>query len=124
HLGSTGVQTMATLGSAGVPLESAVATAASVSPAATRTARHSLLVRVMHWIITLCFFALLITGSEILISHPRFYWGQTGHDLTPTLFRIPIPPRDVWFRPATDTHSRPKRLEPRSSLSGGLGCRP
>ena len=82
---------MATLGSAGVPLESAVATAASVSPAATRTARHSLLVRVTHWIITLCFFALLITGSEILISHPRFYWGETGHDLTPTLFRIPIP---------------------------------
>jgi thiosulfate reductase cytochrome b subunit len=48
-------------------------------------------VRVTHWIITLCFFALLITGSEILISHPRFYWGETGNDLTPTLFRIPIP---------------------------------
>ena len=99
---------MATLGSAGVPLESAVATAASVSPAATRTARHSLLVRVMHWIITLCFFALLITGSEILISHPRFYWGQTGHDLTPTYFESRYPPRGVWFRPATDTHSPTK----------------
>jgi len=79
---------MATLGSAGVPLQSSVATAA---PAATRTARHSLLVRVTHWIITLSFFALLVTGSEIVISHPRFYWGETGNNLTPTLFRIPIP---------------------------------
>jgi len=26
-----------------------------------------------------------------LISHPRFYWGETGNDLTPTLFKLPIP---------------------------------
>jgi thiosulfate reductase cytochrome b subunit len=26
-----------------------------------------------------------------LISHPRFYWGEVGNDLTPTLFRLPIP---------------------------------
>jgi thiosulfate reductase cytochrome b subunit len=26
-----------------------------------------------------------------VISHPRFYWGETGHDLTRPLFRIPIP---------------------------------
>jgi len=84
---------MATLGSAGVPLQpsSFVATAASASPASTLTPRHSLLVRVTHWIITLSFFALLVTGSEILISHPRFYWGETGNNLTPALFRIPIP---------------------------------
>ncbi len=82
---------MATLGSAGVPLQSSVAPPASASLSAMRTPRHSLLVRVTHWIITLCFFALLITGSEIVISHPRFYWGETGNDLTPTLFRIPIP---------------------------------
>ena len=82
---------MATLGSAGVPLESSPPTARSASPAATPTGRHSLLVRVTHWIVTLCFFALLVTGAEILISHPRFYWGETGNDLTPTLFRIPIP---------------------------------
>lgn len=82
---------MATLGSAGVPLPSSMADAASASLPASGAARHSLLVRVTHWIITLCFFALLITGSEIVISHPRFYWGETGNDLTPTLFRIPIP---------------------------------
>jgi thiosulfate reductase cytochrome b subunit len=48
-------------------------------------------VRVTHWIITLCFFALLVSGIEIVISHPRFYWGENGNDLTPTLFRLPIP---------------------------------
>jgi len=53
--------------------------------------RHSALVRVTHWITTLCFFALLITGIEILISHPRFYWGETGNVLTTPLFKLPIP---------------------------------
>jgi len=82
---------MATMGSAGVPLEPHVATSASERPATTLAPRHSALVRVTHWIITLCFFALLLTGIEILISHPRFYWGETGSDLTPPLFKIPIP---------------------------------
>jgi thiosulfate reductase cytochrome b subunit len=48
-------------------------------------------VRVTHWITTLCFFALLVSGVEIVISHPRFYWGETGNDLTPVLFKLPIP---------------------------------
>jgi thiosulfate reductase cytochrome b subunit len=64
---------------------------ASVAPAATVTPRHSALIRITHWITTLCFFALLVTGVEIVISHPRFYWGETGNILTPTLFKIPIP---------------------------------
>ncbi|MBV8069993.1 MAG: cytochrome b/b6 domain-containing protein [Acidobacteriaceae bacterium] len=53
--------------------------------------RHSALVRITHWITTLCFLALLVTGVEILISHPRFYWGETGNILTPPLFSFPIP---------------------------------
>ena len=55
------------------------------------TPRHSAVVRVSHWITTLCFFALLVTGIEILISHPRFYWGEVGNVLTPSLFDLPIP---------------------------------
>jgi thiosulfate reductase cytochrome b subunit len=39
----------------------------------------------------LCFLALLVTGGEIVISHPRFYWGETGNDLTQPLFKLPIP---------------------------------
>ena len=53
--------------------------------------RHAALVRVTHWLITLSFLALLVTGVEILISHPRFYWGETGNVNTPVLFKIPIP---------------------------------
>lgn len=44
-----------------------------------------------HWITTLCFFALLVTGMEIVVSHPRFYWGEAGNVLTKPLFKIPIP---------------------------------
>jgi thiosulfate reductase cytochrome b subunit len=57
----------------------------------TVTSRHSALVRVTHWITTLCFLALLVSGIEILISHPRLYWGETGNVLTPPLFNLPIP---------------------------------
>ena len=64
---------------------------ASAVPTTTVTNRHSALVRITHWITTLCFFALLVSGGEIVISHPRFYWGETGNDLTPTLFKLPIP---------------------------------
>ena len=53
--------------------------------------RHSALVRVTHWITTLCFVALLVSGIEIVISHPRFYWGEAGNVLTPPLFALPIP---------------------------------
>jgi thiosulfate reductase cytochrome b subunit len=58
---------------------------------ASDSPRHAAFVRVTHWITALCFFALLISGAEIVVSHPRFYWGETGNDLTSTLFKIPIP---------------------------------
>jgi thiosulfate reductase cytochrome b subunit len=53
--------------------------------------RHTLLVRATHWITVISFVALLVTGVEILISHPRFYWGEAGNSLMPPLFQIPIP---------------------------------
>ncbi|HXX43333.1 MAG TPA: cytochrome b/b6 domain-containing protein [Candidatus Acidoferrales bacterium] len=59
--------------------------------AETPRPRHSFLVRVTHWFITLAFLALLVSGLEIVVSHPRFYWGETGNANTPTLFKIPIP---------------------------------
>src|SRR6202046_4065930 len=68
-----------------------VATSAAAVPAKTATSRHSALIRVTHWITTLCFLALLVTGVEILISHPRFYWGEVGNINTIPLFKIPIP---------------------------------
>jgi thiosulfate reductase cytochrome b subunit len=67
------------------------ATSAAAVRARTVTPRHSALVRVTHWITTICFLALLVTGIEILISHPRFYWGESGNIHTTPLFKIPIP---------------------------------
>ena len=55
------------------------------------TPRHGAVVRVTHWITVICFFALLISGGEIVISHPRFYWGETGNVMTRPLFTLPIP---------------------------------
>jgi thiosulfate reductase cytochrome b subunit len=53
--------------------------------------RHSAVVRVTHWLTAICLFALLVSGIEIVISHPRFYWGEDGNVLTPALFTLPIP---------------------------------
>jgi thiosulfate reductase cytochrome b subunit len=55
------------------------------------TQRHSALVRVTHWLTVISFLALLVTGGELIISHPRFYWGETGNSGTTPLFKIPIP---------------------------------
>jgi thiosulfate reductase cytochrome b subunit len=55
------------------------------------TPRHTALVRLTHWITVVTFFALLITGAEIVISHPRFYWGEAGNVMTRPLFTLPIP---------------------------------
>jgi thiosulfate reductase cytochrome b subunit len=68
-----------------------VPTSDSAVPTTTVTSRHSALVRVTHWITTLAFLALLVTGVAILFSHPRFYWGEAGNVLTPPLFKLPIP---------------------------------
>src|ERR1700728_4155552 len=65
--------------------------AESAGPVTTVTPRHAAVVRITHWITTVCFVALLVSGVEIVISHPRFYWGETGNVLTPALFKFPIP---------------------------------
>jgi len=65
--------------------------AAAIVAAGKSAPRHTAIVRVTHWITTVCFLALLVSGIEILISHPRFYWGETGNVLTPSLFALPIP---------------------------------
>src|SRR4051812_16181181 len=85
---------IATLGSAPVAAEASVRSRVASAPVTNVTKdrpRHSALVRVTHWITALCFLALLVTGIEILISHPRFYWGEVGNVLTKPLFQLPIP---------------------------------
>ena len=67
------------------------------TPSHRSRSRHSFVVRLTHWLTTISFFALLVSGAEILISHPRFYWGETGNVLTPGLFQFPIPASRVTF---------------------------
>ena len=82
---------MATSGSAQLPVEASLPSRVSTTLVTKPAPRHSALVRVTHWITTLCFLALLVSGIEIVISHPRFYWGETGNVLTTPLFQLPIP---------------------------------
>jgi thiosulfate reductase cytochrome b subunit len=53
--------------------------------------RHPVLVRVTHWIHTLAFVALAVSGVAILLAHPRLYWGETGGFGSPALFELPLP---------------------------------
>jgi thiosulfate reductase cytochrome b subunit len=53
--------------------------------------RHSVLVRLTHWINLVAFFALLVSGFAILLAHPRLYWGETGGAGSPALLELPLP---------------------------------
>jgi thiosulfate reductase cytochrome b subunit len=53
--------------------------------------RHSLVVRITHWIHAISFLGLVVSGIGILLAHPRFYWGETGGLGTPSLFDLPLP---------------------------------
>ena len=107
------------------PASGAFASATSVSTASTPTSpdavisaerpwpRHSALVRVTHWLTALAFLALLLSGGEIVLSHPRFYWGETGNvnmrpwlnlhlpssrDTVPTGYGYVLPDANGWSR--------------------------
>lgn len=69
---------------------------------AARAPRHRLVVRISHWVVVLTVLGLIITGSGILISHPRLYWGETGAVGTASLLDLPLPfiiGPSVWNRP-------------------------
>jgi len=52
--------------------------------------RHSLVVRVTHWVTVLGYAGLLVSGIAILIAHPRLYWGETGSLETASLIDLPL----------------------------------
>jgi Ni,Fe-hydrogenase I cytochrome b subunit len=53
--------------------------------------RHSLVVRLTHWINAIASFALIVSGVAILLAHPRLYWGETGAVGAASLIDLPIP---------------------------------
>ncbi len=42
--------------------------------------RHSVLIRITHWINALCIGFLIATGLNIFNAHPALYWGRYGAD--------------------------------------------
>ena len=52
---------------------------------------HTPVVRLTHWLTTIAFLFLLATGIEIILPHPRLYWGEYGNVNTTPLFQLPIP---------------------------------
>ena len=56
----------------------------------TGDGKHSAWVKSTHWIGTISFLLLVFTGVEIIMVHPRFYWGEVGNDLTTALFELPV----------------------------------
>lgn len=53
--------------------------------------RHSAVVRITHWINTVAFCGLLVSGIATLLAHPRLYWGETGGVGSPSLLDLPLP---------------------------------
>ena len=51
---------------------------------------HQGWVKSTHFIITISFLVLTVSGYVILMAHPRLYWGKAGNDLTPALFELPV----------------------------------
>jgi thiosulfate reductase cytochrome b subunit len=45
--------------------------------------RHSVAVRITHWLNVLCLSFLLMSGLQIFNAHPSLYWGQYGADALP-----------------------------------------
>jgi thiosulfate reductase cytochrome b subunit len=50
--------------------------------------RHSLPVRLSHWLNVLCVAILVMSGLQIFNAHPRLYWGDTGNEGDPAIFEI------------------------------------
>ncbi|PWC31929.1 cytochrome b/b6 domain-containing protein [Azospirillum sp. TSO22-1] len=42
--------------------------------------RHSVAVRVTHWINVICLAVLLLSGLQIFNAHPSLHWGQSGFE--------------------------------------------
>lgn len=53
--------------------------------------RHSVLVRITHWVTAVSVAALMVSGIAILLAHPRLYWGEVGVVGMPSLLDLPLP---------------------------------
>ena len=59
---------------------------------AERELVHSGVVRATHWLVAISVVGLIVSGTAILIAHPRFYWGETGTYSTPAWLDLRLDP--------------------------------
>ena len=64
------------------------AAADAAAPAREIIYRHSIVVRVTHWINVLCLTLLLMSGLKIFNYHPALYWGNYGYQGVPSFISI------------------------------------
>ena len=50
--------------------------------------RHTLPIRVMHWVNVIAFFLLLMSGLQIFNAHPSLAWGKSSYTGKPPLLEI------------------------------------
>jgi thiosulfate reductase cytochrome b subunit len=50
--------------------------------------RHSLLVRITHWINAIALAVLLMSGLQIFNEHPALYWGKSSYTGKPALLEV------------------------------------
>ena len=60
----------------------------SVDEPKSSVAGHARWVRVSHWILAVSVLTLTFSGFEILMVHPRLYWGRYGADSDTAFFSI------------------------------------
>ena len=71
-----------------------VSTRADIAPEAARRGRreviyrHTVLVRLGHWLNAICIFVLIGSGLNIFNAHARLYWGTKGDAYDPALLAI------------------------------------
>src|SRR3712207_5927277 len=68
--------------------------------------RHSLVVRVTHWVNVLCMTVLLLSGLQIFNAHPALYWGEISTFDDPVFAMRPVQGADGSLRGETEIFDR------------------
>ena len=56
-----------------------------VAPGRVLIYRHDIVVRITHWVNVVSFIVLLLSGLQILCSHPALYWGEDSRFANPAV---------------------------------------
>src|SRR5262245_27033703 len=56
--------------------------------ASYRYRRHSLAIRILHWVNAVVLLTLLMSGLQIFNAHPALYWGQSSYSGRPPVLEL------------------------------------